>query len=52
MNIIGCPEGVEVIQKEHPEVDIYLACMDECLNENKYIGPGLGDAGDLIFGTK
>ena len=52
MNIIGCPEGVKVIQEEHPDVDIYLACMDEGLNEHKYIVPGLGDAGDRIFGTK
>ena len=52
MNIIGCPEGVKVIQEEHPDVDIYVASMDECLNENKYIVPGLGDAGDRIFGTK
>ncbi len=52
MNIIGCPEGVKVIQEEHPDVEIYLASMDEKLNENKYIVPGLGDAGDRIFGTK
>lgn len=52
MNIIGCPEGVAMVQKEHPDVDIYLACQDERLNENKYIVPGLGDAGDRIFGTK
>lgn len=52
MNIIGCPEGVAVIQKNHPDVDLYVACMDEKLNENKYIVPGLGDAGDRIFGTK
>ena len=52
MNIIGCPEGIEVIQKEHPDVDIYLASVDQGLNENKYIVPGLGDAGDRIFGTK
>ena len=52
MNIIGCPEGVEAVQKEHPDVEIYLACMDEGLNDHKYIVPGLGDAGDRIFGTK
>ena len=52
MNIIGCPEGVEVIQRDHPDVDIYVAAIDERLNENKYIVPGLGDAGDRIFGTK
>ncbi len=52
MNIIACPEGIEVIQREHPDVDIYVAAVDERLNENKYIVPGLGDAGDRIFGTK
>ena len=52
MNIIGCPEGVKAVQEEHPDVDIYLAYMDQGLNENKYIVPGLGDAGDRIFGTK
>ncbi len=52
LNIIGCPEGVEAVQKAHPDVDIYLAAQDDCLNEHKYIVPGLGDAGDRIFGTK
>jgi uracil phosphoribosyltransferase len=52
MNIIGCPEGVETIRRDHPDVDLYIACLDEKLNENKYIVPGLGDAGDRIFGTK
>ena len=52
LNIIGCPEGVEAVQKAHPDVDIYLAAMDEKLNEHAYIIPGLGDAGDRIFGTK
>jgi len=52
MNIIGCPEGVEAVQKAHPDVDLYLAAIDEKLNEHKYIIPGLGDAGDRIFGTK
>ena len=52
MNIIGCPEGIEAVQKAHPDVDIYLAACDERLNEHKYIIPGLGDAGDRIFGTK
>ena len=52
MNIIGCPEGVEAVQKAHPDVDIYLAAQDEKLNEHAYIVPGLGDAGDRIFGTK
>ena len=52
MNIIGCPEGVEAVQKAHPDVDIYMAACDERLNEHAYIIPGLGDAGDRIFGTK
>ena len=52
MNIIGCPEGVAAVQKAHPDVDIYLAAIDEKLNEHAYIVPGLGDAGDRIFGTK
>ena len=52
MNIIGCPEGVKAVQQAHPDVDIYLAAQDEKLNEHAYIVPGLGDAGDRIFGTK
>lgn len=52
MCLIAAPEGIEVLQKEHPDVDIYIAAKDECLNENAYIVPGLGDAGDRIFGTK
>ena len=52
MNIIGCPEGIEAVQKAHPDVEIYMAACDERLNEHKYIIPGLGDAGDRIFGTK
>ena len=52
MNIIGCPEGVKAVQEAHPDVDIYLASMDEKLNEHAYIIPGLGDAGDRIFGAK
>ena len=52
MNIIGCPEGVKTVQEAHPDVDVYLAACDERLNEHKYIIPGLGDAGDRIFGTK
>lgn len=52
MNIIGCPEGVKAVQEAHPDVDIYLAACDEKLNEHAYIIPGLGDAGDRIFGTK
>lgn len=51
MCIIGAPEGVEVVQKAHPDVDIYVAALDEGLNEHGYILPGLGDAGDRIFGT-
>jgi len=52
MDIIAAPEGVAVIQKDHPDVDIYVAALDECLNDHAYIVPGLGDAGDRIFGTK
>ena len=52
MNIIGCPEGVAAVQEAHPDVDLYLAACDEKLNEHAYIIPGLGDAGDRIFGTK
>ena len=52
MCIIGAPEGVAVMQKEHPDVDIYVAALDDHLNEHGYIVPGLGDAGDRIFGTK
>ena len=52
MNIIGAPEGVETVQKAHPDVDIYMAALDEKLNDHAYIVPGLGDAGDRIFGTK
>ena len=50
--LVGVPEGVKAVQKAHPDVDIYLAAMDDHLNENGYIVPGLGDAGDRIFGTK
>jgi len=52
MSIIGAPEGIKKVQEEHPDVDIYVAAEDEKLNENGYIVPGLGDAGDRIFGTK
>ena len=52
MNIIGCPEGVKAVTAAHPDVDIYLAALDEKLNERAYIVPGLGDAGDRIFGTR
>ena len=50
--IIAAPEGLEALSKAHPDVQIYAAAKDECLNEHKYIVPGLGDAGDRIFGTK
>ena len=52
MSIIGAPEGVERMQKDHPDVDIFVAALDDHLNEPGYIVPGLGDAGDRIFGTK
>ena len=52
MNIIAAPEGVERIRKDHPDVEIYCDALDEKLNEHGYIVPGLGDAGDRIFGTK
>lgn len=50
--IVGAPEGISCITREHPDVDIYLSALDEKLNENGYIVPGLGDAGDRLFGTK
>ncbi|NLY08302.1 MAG: uracil phosphoribosyltransferase [Tissierellia bacterium] len=50
--LIGSPEGVKVVQERHPDVDIYLASLDEKLNDHAYIIPGLGDAGDRLFGTK
>ena len=52
MNVIGCPEGIKRVQDAHPDVEMYLAACDEKLNEHAYIVPGLGDAGDRIFGTK
>ena len=52
MNIIGCPEGIKAVTEAHPDVDIYMAACDEKLNDHAYIVPGLGDAGDRIFGTK
>jgi len=52
MCIIAAPEGLDALVAAHPDVQIYCAALDECLNENKYIVPGLGDAGDRIFGTK
>ena len=52
MCLIAAPEGIEVLKNAHPDVDIFIAAKDERLNENAYIVPGLGDAGDRIFGTK
>lgn len=50
--LIAAPEGIEAMQKAHPDVDIYVGNIDECLNDHGYIVPGLGDAGDRLFGTK
>ncbi len=52
MSIIAAPVGVEKVAETHPDIDIYVSTLDRCLNENGYILPGLGDAGDRIFGTK
>ncbi|RIJ69501.1 uracil phosphoribosyltransferase [Rummeliibacillus sp. TYF005] len=52
MCLIAAPEGVKAIQKEHPDIDIFIAALDEQLNDHGYIVPGLGDAGDRLFGTK
>ncbi|MBE6641237.1 MAG: uracil phosphoribosyltransferase [Ruminococcaceae bacterium] len=52
LNLVGAPEGIEKVQEAHPDVDIYIAAIDEKLNDHAYIVPGLGDAGDRIFGTK
>ena len=52
MVLLAAPEGIERLQKDHPDVDIYCGAVDKCLNERGYIVPGLGDAGDRIFGTK
>jgi len=52
MCLVAAPVGIEKVQAEYPDVDIYVAAIDKCLNENAYIVPGLGDAGDRIFGTK
>ena len=49
--IVGAPEGVARVEKEHPDVDIYIAALDSHLNDRGYIVPGLGDAGDRLFGT-
>ena len=50
--LIAAPEGVKAVQQAHPDVDIYVAHVDDCLNDHGYIVPGLGDAGDRLFGTK
>jgi uracil phosphoribosyltransferase len=52
VGLVGCPEGIARLQQDHPDVDIYLAALDERLNEKGYIVPGLGDCGDRLFGTK
>ena len=52
MCLVAAPEGVKKVQEDHPDVDIYTAALDERLNEHAYIVPGLGDAGDRLFGTK
>lgn len=52
VNLIAAPEGIAAVQKAHPDVDIYVAALDEKLNDHGYIVPGLGDAGDRLFGTK
>jgi uracil phosphoribosyltransferase len=52
MSVIGAPEGVKKMQEDHPDVDIFVAALDDHLNDHGYIVPGLGDAGDRIFGTK
>ena len=52
MGIIGAPEGLNALREAHPDIDIYIAALDDCLNDHGYIIPGLGDAGDRIFGTK
>ena len=52
MCIIAAPEGVQALTEAHPDIDLYIGALDERLNEHKYIVPGLGDAGDRIFGTK
>jgi len=50
--LIAAPEGVDAVQKAHPDVDLFIAALDEKLNDHGYIVPGLGDAGDRLFGTK
>ncbi len=51
LSVIAAPEGVGALMKAHPDIQLYVGCLDRCLNENAYICPGLGDAGDRIFGT-
>ena len=50
--LLAAPEGINAMQQSHPDVDIYVASVDECLDDHGYIVPGLGDAGDRLFGTK
>ena len=52
MSVIAAPEGVSSLMTAHPDIQLYVGCLDRCLNENAYICPGLGDAGDRIFGTE
>lgn len=52
VNLVACPEGIEEVERCHPDVDIYVASIDEKLNDHGYIVPGLGDAGDRLYGTK
>ncbi len=52
MSVIAAPEGIKRVAEDHPDVEVFVACLDRCLNENGYILPGLGDAGDRLFGTK
>ncbi|HBK60196.1 MAG TPA: uracil phosphoribosyltransferase [Firmicutes bacterium] len=52
VNLIAAPEGISLVQQTHPDVEIYVAAIDQCLNSHGYIVPGLGDAGDRLFGTK
>jgi uracil phosphoribosyltransferase len=52
MDVLAAPEGIARIEQDHPDVEVYIAAVDEKLNDHGYIVPGLGDAGDRIFGTK
>ena len=52
MDILAAPEGIAVIRRDHPDIDVFVAAVDEKLNDHAYIVPGLGDAGERIFGTK